>query len=151
MNKKDELDYLRQSIDEIMEEIGCDAISSFALSDKNSGMEQETYGFGQDSAINVFTSENGSVMFEVVGTADNPKEPDAYEKQRLVREMERFCSSYEIIRQKLRQRGITINNEAKFPPHEQFAKIIGREGRREEETGSQRKGRKKHSGKRYFD
>ena len=151
LNKKDELDYVRKSIDEIMEEIGCDAIGSIALSDNNSGTEYETYGFGEDSAINVFTSENGSVMFEVVGTADYPKEPDFYEKQKLVCEMERFCSSYDIIRQKLRQRGITVNNEAKFPPHEQFAKIIGMGEKKVAETSAHRRGRKKLSGKRYSD
>ena len=58
-------EYVAECIKKVMETLGYDIASSEVLSAQT--MTKQYYDYTDNSAINIASSENGSMMFEVVG------------------------------------------------------------------------------------
>jgi hypothetical protein len=145
INRRDEQDYVSECVREAMQEMGHEVLFDDVFRENNAEVGRAMYAFRENSAVNVYTSENGSVMFEVVGIDQAARAPGVEEQQSLVEDMGSFCTEYDIIKQKLAQKGISANNEVKLPPDRQFAKIVEAAGKQPRKE--QNKKRKKAAGK----
>lgn len=121
ISERNHLQYIAQSVDEVMEDMGLNIIDSEILIEKDSYSEHNIYQFENDGALNVYMSENGSVMMEVAITGKG-KELNETEKQNAVAKMISFCSKYPEIRTKLEAKGLVFQKINNLPPIEAFAK-----------------------------
>lgn len=119
--ERNHLQYIAQSVDEVMENMGLNIIGSEVLLEKDSYSEHNIYQFESDGALNVYLSENGSVMMEVA-VAGKGKELNEAEKSNAVSKMISFCSKYPEIKSKLEAKGIVFEQVNDLPPIEAFAK-----------------------------
>lgn len=121
VSERNHLQYIAQSVDEVMEDMGLNIIDSEILIEKESYSEHNIYQFDDDGALNVYMSENGSVMMEVA-VAGKGKELNEVEKQNAVAKMVSFCSKYPEIKTKLEAKGLVFQEVNNLPPIEAFAK-----------------------------
>ncbi len=119
----EEAQYISDSINEIMEELGYDILAIDHLVTKNREIVQNIYEFEQGNVINVYTSDNGSLMFEVNGVKEG-KELTSLEKLKIKEGMENFCPIYDVVKEKLREKGIVLTNENLLPAEEKYARAI---------------------------
>lgn len=112
-------DYINRSLETVMEELGYDLAGSDVMTKQK--MSKKYYDFSKNSVINVSTSQNGALMFEVLGR-DN--KGATRNKSVVKRDMELFCPDYELIKQKLIKHNITLEKEVLFEPDEKYARFI---------------------------
>lgn len=123
LQEQEDYDYIVSSINEVMEEMGYDIIHSEVLSKVNRNIVDHIYSFNNDSVLNVFTSDNGTIMFEVTGISNEKKEMSSLEKLKIKESMDEFCGQYDQIKQKLAQRGIRFGRENIKPADEKYARV----------------------------
>lgn len=119
----EDYDYIVQSIDEVMEELGYDILSSEVLNRVNRNIVDSIYSFDDNSVLNLFTSDNGTIMFEVTGISNEKREISSLEKLKLKESMNTFCGKYDAIKKKLAERGIFFGSENLRPADERYARI----------------------------
>lgn len=119
----EDYDYIVQSIDEVMEELGYDILSSEVLNRVNRNIVDSIYSFDDNSVLNLFTSDNGTIMFEVTGISNEKREISSLEKLKLKESMNTFCGKYDAIKKKLAERGIFFGAENLRPADERYARI----------------------------
>lgn len=115
--------YIVKTIDEVMEEMGYNIIASDIVERNNRKIVDSIYNLDNDSAINVYTSNNGTVMFEVTGIANEKQELSSTERVKLKEKMEDFCDDFMVIREKLKAKGIVFVKENLREPSEKYAKL----------------------------
>ena len=71
--------------------------------------------------IQAAVSDNGAVMLEVMGKKEVLSDSD---KASVVQDMQRFCPDYNIVKERLRKRGIILTNENLFPADSQYVRSI---------------------------
>ena len=103
-----------------METLGYDIASSEVLSAQT--MTKQYYDYTDNSAINIASSENGSMMFEVVGK--KKKDGTNVDTSAVKSDMERFCPDYQKVKQGLQQYGISLNDKKLCPPDEKYVRFV---------------------------
>lgn len=136
--QKQETDYIARCVHEVMKELDYDIIATDFMHTPKRNIQHQMFEFEADCAINVFTSDNGSLLFEVTGVSEQAKELTSHDQVRIREAMETFCPQYQKIKERLREKGIELTNENLLPAHEQFAKIIDLSTK--QRVGGQRKG-----------
>jgi hypothetical protein len=81
------------------------------------------YEFEQGNVVNVFSSDNGSLMFEVTGVKAT-NDLTELEKLKIKEGMESFCSKYDEIKKRLLSKGIEITAENLKPARIEYARAI---------------------------
>lgn len=128
-NKEAEEKYIEQSINEIMEELGYEIITSDTLNELNENEDEyikrkAIYSFEDETGIEVFSSESGTLMMEVVNLSENNKEITEKDEELAFEKMQSFCKKYPIIIEKLREKGIELKNMECMPPDKSFTKKV---------------------------
>lgn len=111
IGEKEDYEYVIESVDEAMNELGYNIISSEVLKKVNRKIVDNIYEFDERSILNVFTSDNGTMMFEITGVSDKKREMSSLEKLKIKESMDSFCGEYEIIKKKLEKKGIVFGRE----------------------------------------
>ena len=126
-NKKAEEEYIEQSVNEVMKELGYDIISSDILSDyeESENIEHKAiYAFEDDTGIEVFSSDSGTLMMEVVNISEYTKEISEDDRNLAFEKMQKFCEKYPVIIEKLKEKGIELKNIEYMPPDKSFTKKV---------------------------
>lgn len=128
LSKENETRYISESINEVMEDLGYDIVASDYMETAKSNIFHNIYDFGNKNVLSVYTSDNGSLMFEVSGIKEK-EELSARDKLRIKEGMDKFCPQYQKIKDALAEKGISINNENLLPADVKFAKAIDLESK----------------------
>lgn len=122
---RDEQAYLRQCVDETMEEMGYALIGSRELTRRNGKKyRNELYLFDEGTAVSVTRSEDGQIVMELGGLGTENRLPTERESAALAVEMSEFCRDYDAIERRLKEKGIEARRLSVLPPDTQFAQII---------------------------
>ena len=122
--RKDETEFIAHNIDEVLAELGYEVMETEFMVTPKRNIIHDIYAFERDNVINVFTSDNGSLMLEVTGVKDGAKELTTHEKLNITESMESFCSLYPEIKRRLKTRGIQLSSEDLKPPDITYARAI---------------------------
>lgn len=115
-------EYIKRQIDEVMAKHGYDVIKSDMLSEINES-GQILYGVDQDTAIDVFVSDENQVTMRVVGIGFDSDVSDA-EDERLFQQQCAFCSMHPKITAELAMRGVILHTKKHMAPDKKFNKKI---------------------------
>lgn len=126
LTKDMEAEYVSESINSVMKELGYDIIASDYMSTSKRNVMHNIYDFQDKNVINVYTSDNGGLMFEVTGIKEK-NELSHNDKLRIKEGMDKFCPQYQKIKDALNAKGINITNENLLPADISFAKAINLE------------------------
>ena len=124
IEEKSQTEYITKSVDEVMKDMGYDVIATDHVTTPQKKSIHHIYEFEHGNVINVYASDNGSLMFEVSGVKENDDPMTDLEKLKVKESMESFCTKYPKIKGRLRERGIQMNNEDLKPPDIRYARAI---------------------------
>ena len=114
---------ISETIDEVMEELGYSVIAAEHISSPKREVEHHVYQFNNSNVINAFTSDNGSILFEVTGVKVN-NDLSSMEKLKIKEGMDEFCDVYPKISRELENRGVTISLKTVFPADTKYARAL---------------------------
>lgn len=123
-------EYIRRQIDDVMAKHGYNIIRSDLL-EETSG--QVLYGVDEDSAINVFVSEDNQVTMRVVGVGFDSDISDA-ENEKLYQQQCAFCSLHPQLTAELEMRGVILKTRKHNPPDKKFNKKIKVKTKKDEQS-----------------
>ena len=135
-------EYIRRQIDEVMAEHGYDIIRSDVLSEAQA-RNMILYGVNDDTAINVFVSEENNVTMRVVGVGFDTEMTES-EEDELFEQQCAFCKIHPQITEELKKRGVILETRKHNPPDRRFntklkvrrsASDRSSAGRKQRETG----------------
>lgn len=116
--------YIAESVQSVLEKRGYSLIDNCSIINKNNSIEKFLFEYGEDSLINMATSKDGQILFEVVGNGTQV-EMDASRALKLEAEMRRFCPDYHEIKDILRtEYGIYLENERLYGADKKYAKAV---------------------------
>lgn len=115
-------EYIKRQIDDVMAKHGYDVVRSDMLEETNAA-GQILYGVNDDTAINVFVSDENQVTMRVVGIGFDAEVSEA-EDERLFQEQCAFCSMHPQIVAELEMRGVLLKTKKHAPPDRRFNKKI---------------------------
>ncbi len=126
LTQKREQEYISQSIDEVMEEMGYSLFGErTAVKKSGKSFRSELFSADDATAVNVTYSSDGQITMEIGGLDNRDRPPTNAEAQSLVTEMEGFCSDYEKLLIGLGKRGVYISKLiSKLEPNIDYAQII---------------------------
>lgn len=116
-------EYTAEALDSVLEKMGYDVIGSESVKGKNQEIAKKYYDFSDNSALNVSSSDNGSVLFEVMGKEENEPLSDS-EKQAVKEDMDRFCPDFYRIREELAKLGVILEQERHFEADVRYVRGI---------------------------
>jgi|GEM_PF-6784265 len=122
--EKQETAYIVQSVHEVMENLGYDILATDYMVRKKQNVHHHIYELGFEQAVNVFVSDNGSILFEVTGIGEGQSEMTSLEKLKVTEAMDAFCTNYVEIRDELKKKGIHLKNESLSPADERYARKV---------------------------
>ena len=122
--EQQEINYIVNSVHEVMQSLGYEILATDYMVRKKQNVHHHIYELGFEQAVNVFISDNGSILFEVSGVSNGPKELSSLEKLKVKEAMEAFCTKYEEIKEGLKQKGIHLCNENLSPADERYVRNI---------------------------
>ena len=125
-------EYIRRQIDDVMARHGYNVIRSDIL-EETSG--QVLYGVDEDSAINVFVSDDNQVTMRVVGIGFDSDISDA-ESEKLYQQQCAFCSLHPQLTAELEMRGVILTTRKHNPPDKKFNKKIKVKSKKNERQSS---------------
>lgn len=151
-NKLAEEEYIEKSVNEVMQELGYDIILSETLENIEIDSEDKmgnVYSFEDETGIQVFTSDSGTIMLEVVNISDNTVEITESDRELAVNKMKSFCDKYPLIIEMLKDKGINVENIECKPIDEKFTKkiVIPNADKKEKNINNWEKRRKVKYGK----
>lgn len=115
-------EYIKRQIGEVMAKHGYDVVRSDILQQSQTD-SQVLYGVNDQTAINVFVSEDDLVTMRVVGIGfDETMTP--YEDENLFQQQCAFCSLHPQITQELKMRGVLLQTRKHLPPDRKYNKKI---------------------------
>ena len=120
--KKLSKDYIKRQIDEVMMKHGYDVVRSDMLQEV-SDKGQVLYGLNDDTAIDVFVSDDSQVTMRVVGIGFDSQISDS-ENERLFEEQCAFCGMHPQITAELAMRGVILHTKNHMSPDRKFNKKI---------------------------
>lgn len=115
-------EYIKRQIDEVMQKHGYDVVRSDMLAQVNES-GQILYGVDEETAINVFVSEDSQVTMRVVGIGFD-SQISGEEDERLFQQQCAFCSLHPQITKELEMRGVILHTKKHMPPDKKFNKKI---------------------------
>lgn len=115
--------YIRQSIDEVMVEMGYNLIGRAPL-DNDGIISHKLYKFNQGTAISVTIDTDGDICMELGGLDETDREPDAREAIALKADMEEFCPKYQELKARLLKKGVKLSTNYELPPEVEYAQIF---------------------------
>ncbi len=115
-------EYIQRQINEVMAKHGYDIVRSDMLTKANQN-GQVLYGVDQDTAIDVFVSDENQVTMRVVGIGFDSDISEA-ENERLFQKQCAFCSMHPQITAELAMRGVVLHTKKHMPPDRRFNKKI---------------------------
>lgn len=113
-------EYVAECINKVMENLGYNIAGSEVLSAQK--MTKQHYDYSDNSAITVASSENGSMMLEVVGKKNEDGTNGAASAVKA--DMEKFCPDFQKVKQGLQQYGISLNDKKLCPPDEKYVRFV---------------------------
>ena len=125
-NRKAETEYITDSINDVMIEMGYNNIGERHIQ-KKSGKKynSELYDYGNGTAVNITYGSDGKISMELGKLDVKDRIPDNEEKASLVNAMETFCLNFNEIENRLLSRGVKVSDRiSMMPPEEAFAQII---------------------------
>lgn len=129
-SRQNEEEYISQQVNEVMSSLGYEYIASDVMQTPKRSVLHTMYAFGEQEAVNVFVSDQGSVMFEVTGISEGKREMTSLERLRIKEAMELFCDRYEEIKPSLAARGIQVHMETRKPADEKYARMMDMTGKK---------------------
>ena len=114
--------YIREQIDDVMKTHGYNVIDSDYLEAPPDGTRR-LYEVDAASGINVFQSEQGMLMIEIVATGDDTRLSE-HEKLMMVERQRRFCGVYADLRADLNARGVVLKTIDHKEPHISFSRKL---------------------------
>lgn len=130
-------EYIRRQISEVMAKHGYDIVRSDMLAKANQN-GQVLYGVDQDTAIDVFVSDENQVTMRVVGIGFDADLSEA-ENERLFEKQCAFCSMHPQITAELALRGVMLHTKKHMPPDRKFNKKIQTKTKSDSQTMSRAK------------
>lgn len=125
MRERAKKEYIRQSVDEVMTEMGYDLLGKRETTKKSGkSFQHKLYEFSEGTAVDVTFADDGQMVMELGGMDETDRVPDAGESEKLCGDMEKFCGAYALIKEKLRARGLEISQISMLPPTAEHAQII---------------------------
>lgn len=125
-NKKAEAEYITDSINDVMIEMGYKNLGERHIQ-KKSGKKYNSalYDYGNGTAVNITYGSDGKISMELGKLDVKDRIPDNEEKASLVNAMETFCLNFNEIENRLLSRGVKVSDRISvMPPEEAFAQII---------------------------
>lgn len=117
LEQKTMAEYISSALSDSLKELGYTVEGSETLIAKNRTIEKDSFNISTSSRLNVSSSTDGAVMFEVVG---RPTEND---KTAVRHDMERFCPDYQKVKAHLADKGVELTNEKLYPPSEEYVRF----------------------------
>jgi len=130
-------EYIKRQIDEVMMKNGYDVVKSDMLSE----MEQNgrvLYGVDNNTAIDVFVSDENQVTMRVVGIGFDSDISEA-EDERLFQQQCAFCSMHPKITAELAMRGVILHTKKHMAPDKKFNKKIQTKTKNSSQSNSRAK------------
>lgn len=125
LQKDAEQAYIRQTIDEVMTEMGYPILGSREVVRKNGrAFRQELFVYEDGTAVDVTFADDGKITMELGGIAESDRLPEDAEMQQLCSGMEHFCKDFTEIERRLAERGVLSRHIACLPPDRAYAQII---------------------------
>ena len=124
--KIEEQQYISESLDQVMRDMGYNVVGSREVV-KKSGRKfrNELYYFSEGSVVNVTYAANGQISMELGGVDTCDREPSEEESSVLCDEMVEFCDEFPEIERRLKEKGVVLMNRiSMLPPTEEYAQII---------------------------
>ena len=124
--KIEEQQYISESLDQVMRDMGYNVVGSREVV-KKSGRKfrNELYHFSEGSVVNVTYAANGQISMELGGVDTCDREPSEEESSVLCDEMVEFCDEFPEIERRLKEKGVVLMNRiSMLPPAEEYAQII---------------------------
>ena len=121
-----EQEYIAETIDEVMEEMGYDLIGSREVTKKSGKrFRDELYTFSEGTAVNIRYDSQGKIAMELGGIDSTDRLPSSSEASRLEDEMVAFCDKFTEFEKRLAAKGIVCKNRVShLPPKAEYAQII---------------------------
>lgn len=130
-------EYIKRQIDEVMAKNGYDVVKSDLLSEvEESG--RVLYGVNNDTAIDVFVSDENQVTMRVVGIGFD-SDISAEEDEKLFQQQCAFCSMHPKITAELAMRGVILHTKKHMEPDKRFNKKIQTKNGNSSQTNSRAK------------
>ena len=125
IDKDNEKEYVRQALDEAMEEMGYSLVGH-RESIKKSGrkVKHKLYHFGDGTGVDITFGTDGQITMELGGFDERDRLPDASEANELTENMMKFCGEYEALGRILEKKGVQRKNLSLMPPTTEFATIF---------------------------
>lgn len=117
LEQKTMAEYISSALSDSLKELGYTVEGSETLTSKNRTIEKDSFNLSTASKLNVSSSTDGAVMFEVVG---RPTESD---KTAIRHDMESFCPDYQKVKAHLADKGVELTNEKLYPPSEEYVRF----------------------------
>ncbi|MCM1134760.1 MAG: hypothetical protein NC400_04210 [Clostridium sp.] len=130
-------EYIKRQIDEVMEKHGYNVVKSDLLAQANEN-GQILYGVNDNTAINVFVSDENQVTMRVVGIGFDTDISEA-EDERLYQQQCAFCSMHPQITAELAMRGVILRTKKHMPPDKRFNKKLQTKSKKDSQTTSRAK------------
>ncbi len=123
--EKKEEEYICNSIDEAMVELGYKTVGARNVTARNGRrFRSELYKVDEGTVVNVTYADDGQVTMEL-GAADvEDRVPTDQEKRSLVEDMTKFCGDYAEVERMLKEKGIEPKRISVLPPYAEYAQII---------------------------
>lgn len=121
--KRDEMDFIAQQINEAMEELGYNLLSSRTFIKNGTEIERSVYNMDEDSGIAVYTSESGKVEMKMVIFGDDDVITKADRDVSLKKQIS-FCTRHPDIVAALRKRGVILKQRNYRPPDQQYTQKL---------------------------
>ncbi len=130
-------EFIKRQIDEVMAKHGYDVIRSDMLTEANQN-GQILYGVNQETAIDVFVSDESQVTMRVVGIGFDSTVSET-ENEKLFQQQCAFCSMHPQITAELALRGVILHTKKHMPPDRKFNKKIQTKTKSDSQTTSRAK------------
>ena len=114
--------YIKEQVDNVMNDFGYQIIDGAVIEPAKYG-DRSIYQFDDNSAINVYLSNKGSIMMEIVATGDNTYIDEAIQDE-IVGKQGKFCDIHPRIVQELARRGVNMSPDFHLEPGKEYVKKI---------------------------
>jgi hypothetical protein len=124
--QNDEQTYIRDCLDEVMEEMGYSVLGSREVT-KKSGVHfrNELYPYGDGTAVSITYSSDGRIAMELGWLDTQDRLPSAQEATDLCHSMEHFCQDFQAIEARLLEKGVVpADRISLLPPDPAYAQVI---------------------------
>lgn len=126
-SKSKEEEYIAETIDEVMKEMGYSLIGKREVAKKRSGkrFRDELYTFKEGTGVNIRYDDNGQISMELGGIDTVDRIPNDSEKTKICGDMVEFCGKFNEFEKRLAAKGVVCKGRIKhYPPSEEFATIV---------------------------